>query len=196
MTPKFFPISILTSRARGELHESSGQRRVIATAPIPTGALVAVFGGVVLDARGLFSMDAEAPGRVALQVDEDAYLYSTHESAADWINHSCGPNTGLVGEVSLIALRRIELGEEITFDYATADGSAYDEFDCGCGSPLCRGRVLGSDWKRPELWSRYGERFSPYLRRRIEAMKRSMGHSVAPTHHGQHSLVQFRSASR
>lgn len=169
MTRKFPPVSILSSRARGKL--SSGVRRVVAVDEIPAGSLVAVFGGVVLNSHALSTSGAAALGRVALQVDEDAFLLSTHESAADWINHSCAPNAGLEDEVSLVALCRIEPGEEITFDYATADGSPYDEFDCDCGSPLCRGRVQGSDWQQPELWTRYGDRFSPYLRRRIEAMK-------------------------
>lgn len=173
MIQKFFPISVLSSRARGEACGASGGRRAVATATIPGGTLVAVFGGVVLDGRTLSDTHAAAAGRLALQIDDDAFLLSTHESAADWINHSCAPNTGLMGAVSLVALRRIEPGEEITFDYATADGSPYDEFDCACGSPECRGRIRGDDWRDPTLWSRYGDRFSPYLLRRIDAMKRS-----------------------
>lgn len=62
-------------------------------------------------------------------------------------------------------------GEEICLDYAMCDGSAYDEFECGCGSPNCRGYVSGDDWKRPELWERYKGYFSPYLQRRIDRLK-------------------------
>ena len=51
------------------------------------------------------------------------------------------------------------------------DGSVYDEFDCYCGAHNCRGRVTGNDWKNPELWERYHGYFSPYLARRIEALK-------------------------
>jgi hypothetical protein len=32
---------------------------------------------------------------------------------------------------------------------------------------LRRGRVTGSDWKRPKLLERYGEEFPPFLRRRM-----------------------------
>jgi hypothetical protein len=68
-------------------------------------------------------------------------------------------------------MRDIEPGEELTFDYAMCDGSRYDEFDCYCGGAHCRGRVTGEDWRRPELWQRYEGYFSPYLARRIEALK-------------------------
>ena len=51
------------------------------------------------------------------------------------------------------------------------DGSAYDEFDCGCGAKLCRKRVTGNDWRLPELWQRYDGYFSTYLERRIKKLK-------------------------
>ena len=52
------------------------------------------------------------------------------------------------------------------------DGTPYDEFECACGTSLCRGRVTGEDWRNPELWERYAGHFSPYLERRIKALKR------------------------
>ena len=94
-----------------------------------------------------------------------------NEGAADWVNHSCDPNAGLVGQIVLVALRDIKVGEEICFDYATSDGSPYDEFECGCGSRLCRHHVTGDDWKLPELQKRYEGHFSPYIQRRIDGHK-------------------------
>ena len=64
-------------------------------------------------------------------------------------------------------MRDIEAGEEVCFDYAMSDGEPYDEFDCQCGTPLCRGQVTGNDWQRPELQKRYDGYFSPYLQARI-----------------------------
>ena len=48
---------------------------------------------------------------------------------ADFVNHSCDPNCGIVGAVLLVARRAIEAGEEICFDYAMTDSDDYDEFD-------------------------------------------------------------------
>jgi hypothetical protein len=61
----------------------------------------------------------------------------------------------------------------VTIDYAMCDGTAYDEFDCACGASTCRGRVTGADWRDPVLWERYAGYFSPYLERRIAALRRA-----------------------
>jgi hypothetical protein len=111
--------------------------------------------------------------RHTVQVEERLYLASHGpDEGPDFINHSCDPNTGLEGQIALVALQRILPGEEVTIDYAMCDGSPYDEFDCACGSPICRGRVTGDDWRNPVLRERYAGHFSPYLERRIKALKR------------------------
>jgi hypothetical protein len=108
-----------------------------------------------------------------LQVEENLFLLPPETlDAADFVNHSCAPNAVLSGATALLAWRRIQVGEPICYDYATSDGCDYDEFDCYCGAPECRGRVTGSDWARPELQRRYAGYFSPYLQRRIERLKR------------------------
>ena len=146
---------------------------MFATRPIERGEVLAVFGGTVHLADQLRHVDR----RLALQVEEDLYVVSSVEGPADWINHACDPNAGLRGQLSLVALRDIAAGEEITYDYATSDGSAYDEFECRCGAEVCRGRVTGQDWKIPALWERYGEHFSPYLMARID---KERGHGGEP----------------
>ena len=69
----------------------------------------------------------------------------------DYINHSCEPNAGLDGQITIVALHRIHAGEEVTIDYAMCDGTPYDEFDCACGALVCRGRVTGDDWRDPDI---------------------------------------------
>jgi hypothetical protein len=73
--------------------------------------------------------------------------------------------------VLLVAMRDIEPGEEICFDYAMSDSADYDEFDCVCGTELCRKVVTGADWKRPELQERYRGFLSSYLERRIARLR-------------------------
>ena len=108
--------------------------------------------------------------RYSLQVEDNHYLVSLSDcEPADYVNHSCAPNAGLSGQITLVAMCDIAAGEEITYDYAMSDGSTYDEFPCTCGAAECRGAVTGKDWKRPDLWRRYEGHFSPYLRRRIDA---------------------------
>lgn len=165
------PNSFLSPALRGGASPDGKGRGVFAAAPIRSGTLLAVWGGDVLTRADL---DREPPSqRLVLQIDEDHFLLSTREGPADWINHSCAPNAGLLGQVSLVALREIEPGEEICFDYATSDGCDYDEFDCCCGSAQCRKRIGGDDWRRPELQLRYRGHFSPYLQQRIDTLAAS-----------------------
>jgi hypothetical protein len=77
----------------------------------------------------------------------------------------------LSGQLALVAMRAIQPGEEVSFDYAMCDGSVYDEFLCECGAPNCRGRVAGDDWRNPALWDKYAGYFAPYLQRRIDALR-------------------------
>jgi uncharacterized protein len=103
-----------------------------------------------------------------VQIDEHLYLVSGEiADPGDYVNHSCTPNCGLAGNMLVVAVRDIAIGEELTFDYAMSDGGDYDEFDCLCGSAECRGVVTGRDWQLPELQLRYAGWFSPYLARKI-----------------------------
>ena len=109
-----------------------------------------------------------------VQIEEDLFLTSKG-TLADYVNHSCNPNAGMYGATMLAAMRDIEPGEEVCWDYAMSDGSAYDEFDCTCQAPGCRHKVTGDDWRIPALWERYAGYFSPYLQRRIDRLRAEQG---------------------
>jgi hypothetical protein len=159
-------VNFLTTKAdtRG-----AGSRGIgaYAVAPIAAGETVAAFGGAVVTRS---TLDTHEPGRRsrAIQIDEDLYLMSAEEpDSGDLVNHCCEPTCGLLGNALLVAMRDILPGEEITYDYATSDGSDYDEFECHCGAARCRGTVTGDDWRRADVQAAYAGWFSPYLARRI-----------------------------
>jgi hypothetical protein len=162
------PTGFVSPKLEGKLIAGKGGRGVFARERVRAGEVLVVWGGEIIDGLTLRAM-AEEKYRLALQVEEDLYLFTSNEGPADWVNHSCNPNAGLRGQVVLVAMRDIRTGEEITFDYATSDGSSYDEFSCGCGARICRKHVTGDDWRLPELQTRYAGHFSPYLQRRIDA---------------------------
>ncbi len=134
--------------------------------------LICVWTGQVVTYEAMLALSEEDKSHT-IQVDEGIYLapLTPHVEPADCVNHSCAPNAGIRGQISLVAMRPITAGEEITFDYAMADSTPFDEFPCTCGAPTCRGRVTGSDWQRPELWARYQGYFSLYLERKIQALR-------------------------
>jgi hypothetical protein len=147
--------------------QDGGSWEVAAEEWIAPGEVVAVFGGRVVTLADLRTR----AGCRALQIDDDFYLLSGEPSdVADHINHSCDPNLGLRGALSLVALRPIAPGEAVCYDYAMTDGSDYDEFVCQCGAPSCRGKVTGEDWRLPDLQQRYHSLFSPYLKERIHRL--------------------------
>lgn len=84
-----------------------------------------------------------------------------------YVNHSCDPNCGLRGEITGVAMRDIEVGEEITMDYAMLDNEEHT-FECNCGSVNCRHIITGYDWKIKELQKKYNKYFASYLREKIE----------------------------
>ena len=71
-------------------------------------------------------------------------------SDAMYINHSCDPNCEAVdydGRIWIEAIRNIQPGQELTYDYNYQTDEPIDDEDrrlyvCKCGSPRCRGLIL------------------------------------------------------
>ena len=145
------------------------QHGLFAIEAIEKGELLVVWGGKIYHTDA-FNLLTPREQERSIQVEEGMYLIADDEEPADYFNHSCDPNSGLNGPISLVALRRIEPGEHVCFDYAMSDGTPYDEFECQCGSPICRHSITGDDWQNPVLQERYRGYFSPYLQRRIDRM--------------------------
>ena len=166
-------VSYLTPKAR-PVAVGAG-RGTVATAAIPAGEVIAAFGGRCVT-RDEFDLLPHSQQVRSIQIEESLFLAGGHEpEPADFINHSCEPNGAMRGSTVLVALRDIDAGEAITYDYATSDGSDYDEFECACASIHCRGKVTGHDWMLPELQLRYRGSFSPYLAARIASLTNVSG---------------------
>ena len=85
---------------------------------------------------------------------EDTYLFGLEDDqhvidgdgVAAFINHSCDPNCEsdeVDGRVWIVALRDIQAGEELTYDYCLYDGD--DESPCSCGARNCRGTLYSDE---------------------------------------------------
>ena len=159
----------LTPKARVQSTPGKGSGS-FAIESIQAGESVAGFGGFVVTRETLATMNVDRQSR-SIQIAEDLYLAPGElPEDGDMLNHSCEPTCVLLGATVVIAWRDIEVGEELTFDYATADDTDYDEFDCFCESPSCRGKVTGNDWKRPELQQKYAGHFASYIQHQINLL--------------------------
>jgi SET domain-containing protein len=154
-------------------NDSLSGRGVVAIEDISKDDIVAIKSGHIVDADQLTRISDEV-GDFALQINDDFYLSPTIPEEVDdmsvFINHSCDPNVGFLGQITYVAIRDIRAGEELCHDYAMERSDDY-ELECHCGSSLCRHQVTGSDWQLPELQERYGRYFSIYLRKKIDAAR-------------------------
>jgi len=76
----------------------------------------------------------------------------------DFINHSCDPNAGLkftTSGILLVAIRTIEIGEEIAWDYSTTMFDNNWKMRCDCRTPLCRKIVGDFMLLDPKIQRRY-----------------------------------------
>jgi hypothetical protein len=142
---------------------------VFATATIPAGTTLAAFGGSVCNRAELHTL-TDAQRTHSIQIDDDLFMVGPDVfEPADFFNHSCAPNAGVVGNILLVAMHDIAAGTEICFDYAMCDTDDYDEFKCACGTAECRGVITSGDWKLPSLRERYRGWRSSYIQRRLDA---------------------------
>ena len=143
-----------------------------ASGPIRAGEVITIWGGVLFTDAEIKAGRAR-PHSVAA-VDDGLYLATLLDEPAspdDYMNPSCDPNVWMEDEVTLTALRDVAADEELTADYAQWSTDAdWALTPCMCGSKMCRITVTGSDWRLPELQSRYGGHFSPFINSRIQGL--------------------------
>ena len=98
---------------------------------------------------------AEATRRIA---QGNAYIFffdarsdidgKTPKNTARYINHSCEPNceTDLLdGQIWILALRDIQDGEELSYDYGY-ELAGYVQRPCTCGAKTCCGYILAQEY--------------------------------------------------
>jgi hypothetical protein len=130
---------------------------VFATSPFEVGEIVVV-------------------GVVGKPVDRND-VHANQVSSTQWVreggvheklNHSCDPSCGVrvnaSGAVDYVARRRIEVGDEITFDYAMRNYVIeHAPAECLCGSTECRRAITGWRDLPAEYKIAYQGLAAPYL---------------------------------
>ena len=160
---------------------SSGidRKGVFAIEKIPDGELISIWGGYIissLERQALAKTTFPEIDNYAIGVADGFFLVTSKDGtleAEDFFNHSCQPNAGLRGHLLFVALRDIQPGEEITYDYVMTDADFDYSFECLCGTPLCRKKVTTRDWRIPALQKRYAGFFSHYVQTKIDSLGQS-----------------------
>jgi len=151
---------------------------------IKKGELVAIIGGHVLTIENENAlMNNEDVSDKWVEISESFSIGPVKKSEIPgmphvYINHSCNPNCGFKGQIFIIAMRNIEIEEEITFDYgmiisSNPKSTGYFKMKCLCGSKNCRGIIDEEGWKNPILQKRYKGYFQWYLEEKIKKLNKN-----------------------
>lgn len=123
---------------------------------------------VVFPFEGFVGNDSQT-NKESLQIDKDKFLESTVEFD-NFLNHSCDPNCYIDWHsYNLVALRDIKKGEELSFNYNTAEYDLINlvkncSFKCNCGSINCIGEVRGFKFLSKYQKYKIEKYVSPFLK--------------------------------
>ncbi|MDO8625228.1 MAG: SET domain-containing protein [Candidatus Diapherotrites archaeon] len=136
-------IEVRSSRIQG--------KGVFATADIKRGERICLMRGERMTIPVLKRKYARGTERINDPLQIGDALYLDLDEPYVFINHSCAPNATMIGVSTLVALRNIRRGEEITYDYSLTtwgNDAAWGKrwagvwwMRCRCGKKNCRGVV-------------------------------------------------------
>lgn len=131
-------VSLMSSVA---VIRADSEYRLVANRPVAEGEL-------------LFTIEGEltsTPNRYTVQIDHDVHIDVPGEYDSEGIldrfywrfmNHSCDPTVCIRGR-SVISLKPVSFGQDITFNYNTTEFDMAEPFACRCGSVRCARQVQG-----------------------------------------------------
>lgn len=130
---------------------------VFALRPIPAGERIIEYKGELITWREALRRhphDPADPNHTFYFHIDDKHVIDAKVggNAARWINHACEPNCQADecdGRIFISALTDLSPGEELFYDYGLVIDERYTprlkkQYACRCGSPRCRGTLLGS----------------------------------------------------
>lgn len=115
------------------------------TVPITEGTFIVEYTGEHITCDEANERYEDHPDTYLFGLDDGKHVIDG-DGVAAFINHSCDPNCEsdeIDGQVWIIAVRDIEAGEELTYDYCLYDGD--DESPCSCGADRCRGTLYSDE---------------------------------------------------
>ncbi len=145
--------------------------RIVATEPIGEGEALFHVEGFTTDRPSRYSVQVDDHTHV--DVDPGATLEDMI-TRCPWrfLNHGCEPNAVLRGQ-DFVALRPIEAGEDVTYNYNTTEFDMAAPFDCRCRHDRCVGHISGFAHLPLVEQTRLRPWLAGHLRRRLDSALRS-----------------------
>ncbi|HEU4413717.1 MAG TPA: SET domain-containing protein-lysine N-methyltransferase [Candidatus Angelobacter sp.] len=120
---------------------------VYTTAAIKKGARILEYTGPRLPSKQCEGMYADTEVTYLFAMDDGKTIIDGFGIAA-FVNHTCDPNceTDQIDDrIWILALRDIEPGEELTYDYNLFDGEPGEQAPCYCGMKGCRKTMFSEE---------------------------------------------------
>jgi hypothetical protein len=138
----------------------AGHLGLEAARPFAVGACVLRIEGDVVDRPSRYSVQVGVGAHVDVGPGDARGESGRHPWR--FLNHSCAPNTAREGR-DLLALRPIDAGQELTFDYEANEWDMAEPFVCACGADACRGWIRGYRHLSPVVREALRERTAAHL---------------------------------
>lgn len=94
----------------------NNSKALVAAVPFSPGALI----------RQLVGREVDTPTRTSIQVGESKHI---EDDFGSFVNHSCDPSA-IIEDGCLVAIKQIDVGNEITFDYKKNENTLASPFVC------------------------------------------------------------------
>ena len=115
--------------------ERTGNKSLHATIEFLPGQIIRRFGA---------KETLDRPNYLTVQISDRLHILLAPEFL-QYINHSCHPNVFFDTENWIVtALKKIEIGEELTFFYPSTEWSMDRPFNCRCTSQNCLENIRGA----------------------------------------------------
>jgi hypothetical protein len=139
------------------------------------------------DQNALFALRAYKPGEVIATFSagtisaEPTYLtvqigirkhITLQPEFLQYINHSCEPNVFFdTSSMELVALKELELYDEMTFFYPSTEWKMTQSFRCYCGNPECLGDIKGAAYLSKDAIEKY--RLTDFIQQQLSKRRRA-----------------------
>jgi len=114
--------------------------------------------------KGSYNPEFYCKGPNWLAVAKNKWLSPFKNNPWRYINHSCNPNAGLKGKVTVVAMKDIKKDEQITIDYSITEDDPYWKMNCNCGQKNCRKIIRSVRFLSPRLFKKYKKYIPKFLR--------------------------------
>lgn len=144
-TPSYLRIS---NHAIAEVRQkiSNGQNALFALRSYQPGDIISDFSAGTISAE---------PTYLTVQIGTGKHI-TLQPEFLQYINHSCEPNVFFdTTSMKLVALKRIDKEEEMTFFYPSTEWKMIQRFTCYCGHPECLGEIKGAAFLSKEAQEKY-----------------------------------------